>query len=348
MNNHDVYMKRCIHLAKKGLGKTYPNPLVGAVIICDKKVIGEGFHYESGKEHAEVIAIKSVKNKKLLKTSTLYVNLEPCSHFGKTPPCTNIIIEKKIPKVIIGVKDPHSIVNGSGIDHLRKSNIDVLVGVCIKDCLELNKRFFTFYKKKRPYIFLKFAKSLNGFMSSTEHKYNTPFYISNKYSLQKVHYRRTQEQSIIIGKNTVIKDNPNLDTRLVGNSSYPQIIILDKNLESLNYKLKLFNSKNYIWIYNIKENKKLKNIECIKVNKNNFLKNLLKDLYKRDIHSIIVEGGRLILDSFIYENFWDEAEVYIGNILIQDGILSPIIRGDLIDYYLISKDIFFRIKNNIK
>lgn len=343
--NTKIYIQRCLQLAKNGLGTTYPNPLVGAVIIWKSKIIGEGFHFQSGQPHAEVIAIQSVKNQILLQEATLYVNLEPCSHFGKTPPCVDLIIEKKIPKVIIGMKDPNLLVGGQGIKKLKLANIQVKTLINKKECIELNKRFITFHTKHRPYIFLKFAKSLDG-LFKLNHNKRYPFYISNKYSLQYVHYRRTQEQGILIGKNTAIQDNPRLDTRMVGNIIYPIRIILDRNLEIINhFNLNILNNLQKTWIFNTKKNKIFAKVECIKIDQKNFLRNVLYNLYKRNIQSIIVEGGISILKSFISENVWDEAEIYTGSFFIKQGIKAPSISGKLIERYKILEDEFIRIKN---
>lgn len=345
MFHHNTYIKRCIFLATKGLGLTYPNPLVGSIIIHNNTIIGEGFHFQSGKQHAEAIAIQSVKNPKLLLQSTLYVNLEPCTHFGKTSPCTDLIIKHNIPKVIIGIKDPNYIVYGKGIKKLENSGIKVITGICKSECYELNKRFLTFHKKKRPYIFLKFAKSLDGFLNSDYYNTTNPFYITNEYSLQKIHYRRTHEQAIIIGKNTAIYDNPKLDTRFIGNINLPIRIVLDRNLTTLNYELNLFKTNQKTWIYNIKKNQKFYNVQCIKLNPKKFLNNLINDLTKKNIQSIIIEGGKTILESFIKENLWDEAEIYIGSVIAKKGVKAPFLTGKLLEQYSILNDKFIRIQN---
>lgn len=345
MLNHKKYIKRCIYLATKGLGLTYPNPLVASIIIYNNKIIGEGIHFQAGEKHAEASAIQSIKNQKLLLKSTLYINLEPCTHFGKTSPCTDLIIKNNIPKVVIGIKDPNSIVYGKGITKLKKSGIEVISGICKAECYELNKRFITFHNKKRPYIFLKFTKSLDGFLNSNYHNQKTPFYISNEYTLQKIHYRRAQEQAIIIGKNTAIYDNPKLDTRFVGNINFPIRIVLDRNLETLNYSLNLFKTNQQTWIYNIKKNQQFCNVKCIQLNQENFLKNLINDLTKKNIQSIIIEGGKTILDLFIQENLWDEAEIYTGSIIAKKGKKAPFLTGKLIEQYSILNDNFIRIKN---
>lgn len=344
--NDKTYIQRCLQLAKNGLGTTYPNPLVGSVIVRANQIIGEGFHFQPGKSHAEVIAIQSVKDQTSLQESTLYVNLEPCSHFGKTPPCTDLIIRKKISKVVIGAQDPHLEVNGKGIKKLKSAGIQVKVGVCKEKCLELNKRFLAFHSKHRPYVFLKFTKSLDGLLNSDLHTKNTPFYISNEHALQQVHYRRTQEQAVLIGKNTAIKDNPKLNTRMVRNTFYPIRIVLDRSLEIINHNLNILKDNQKTWVYNTRSNKMLSNIECIQVEEKNFLQNVLNSLYKRNIQSIIVEGGKSILESFIKQNLWDEAEIYTGVILAKNGKKAPFLTGELIERFPILDNDFLRIKND--
>ena len=291
MNIHQKYMQRCLDLSSSGLGTTYPNPLVGSVIVHQDKIIGEGFHKKSGESHAEVFAIQSVKDKELLKNSTIYVSLEPCSHFGKTPPCANLIIQHQIPKVVIGMKDPFAQVNGQGIKKLQDAGIEVIESILEDKCREINKRFITFHEKKRPYIFLKFAKSFDGFLSSYLHQENKPLYLTNEYSLQHVHFRRTQEQAILIGKNTAIQDNPKLDCRKIEAKDNLIKIVIDSNLEILNHQLNLLNSNSKVLIFNHIKDLKTEHYECVKIKKNNFLENILEQLHQREIQSLIVEGG---------------------------------------------------------
>ncbi len=225
-------MQRCLDLAKNWLGATYPNPLVGSVIVCDDRIIGEGWHRKAGEPHAEVNAINSVKDQYLFSRSTLYVNLEPCSHYGKTPPCSDLIVKKNIKKVVIGSIDLNSKVNGKGIEHLKKSGCIVEVGVLEKECKELNKRFFTFHSKQRPYIILKWAETKDGYIyPSIKNKNNVkPTWISNIYSLQLVHKWRTEEQAILVGTKTVINDNPELNARHYYGKS-PIRVAIDRNLK---------------------------------------------------------------------------------------------------------------------
>ena len=210
MKIHENYIKRCLELAKNGLGTTYPNPLVGSVIVYNNEIIGEGWHRKSGEPHAEVNAINSVKDKSLLSKATIYVSLEPCSHYGKTPPCCDLIIKHKIPNVVVGTIDPNSKVSGSGIKRLQENGANVTVGVLEKECNELNKRFFTFHNKKRPYIILKWAESQDGFMAPLGKEKQEPVWISNTFSRQLVHKWRSEEQAILVGTNTVLDDNPKI------------------------------------------------------------------------------------------------------------------------------------------
>ena len=213
MTTDQRYMQRCLSLARKAIGYTYPNPLVGSVIVHEGKIIGEGWHAKAGEPHAEVNAIASVKDEKLLKESTLYVNLEPCAHFGKTPPCADLIIEKEIPKIVIGCVDINSKVAGKGIERLRQAGREVMVGVLEAECQALNARFFTFHAQQRPYIILKWAQTRDGFIAPLQQEQQKPVWISNAFSQQLTHLWRAQEGAILVGKHTVEKDNPSLTTR---------------------------------------------------------------------------------------------------------------------------------------
>ena len=213
MKIHEKYIRRCIELAKNGLGTTHPNPLVGSIIVYKDEIIGEGWHKKAGEPHAEVIAINSVKDKSLLPKATIYVSLEPCSHFGKTPPCCDLIIANIIPNVVIGTMDPFAKVAGNGIKKLVEAGKNVIVGILEDECNELNKRFFTFHNKKRPYIILKWAESLDGFIAPLTKVKKEPVWITNDYSRQLVHKWRSEEQAILVGTNTIIDDNPSLTTR---------------------------------------------------------------------------------------------------------------------------------------
>jgi diaminohydroxyphosphoribosylaminopyrimidine deaminase/5-amino-6-(5-phosphoribosylamino)uracil reductase len=320
---HEIYIQRCIQLAKNGLGTTYPNPMVGSVIVYNDTIIGEGWHQKAGEAHAEVNAINSVKDKSLLSKATIYVSLEPCSHFGKTPPCCDLIIKHKIPNVVVGTVDPNSKVAGTGIKRLVENGTNVTVGILEKECTELNKRFFTFHNKKRPYIILKWAESLDGFIAPLTKEKQEPVWISNAFSRQLVHKWRSEEQAILVGTKTVLDDNPKLDVR-DWQGENPIRIVLDRtgkitdNYFVKNKKTKtiviteqenLTASDNLIFesvIFDIQLTKKIADI-----------------LYKYGIQSVIIEGGKQTLQTFIDDNLWDEARVFIGDISLKEGIKAP-------------------------
>ncbi|MGO4905987.1 bifunctional diaminohydroxyphosphoribosylaminopyrimidine deaminase/5-amino-6-(5-phosphoribosylamino)uracil reductase RibD [Flavobacterium sp. W20_MBD1_R3] len=324
MKIHEKYIKRCIELAKNGLGTTYPNPLVGSVIVYDGKIIGEGWHQKAGEPHAEVNAVNSVKDKSLLKKATIYVSLEPCSHFGKTPPCCDLIIANKIPNVVIGTVDSNVKVAGNGIKKLMEAGTNVTVGVLEAECNELNKRFFTFHEKKRPYIILKWAESQDGFIAPLERSENKPVWITNPYSRQMVHKWRTEEQAILVGTQTVVDDNPKLNARdWYGND--PIRIVLDrsnripKNSHILDNQVKTMLFSEFRMGVE-KENVIFETIDF----KKNRAEQVLQSLYKQQIQSVIIEGGRQTLQTFIDANLWDEARIFIGNIQFETGIRAPV------------------------
>jgi|SRR5690625_642474 len=321
---HEKYMRRCIQLAKNGLGKTYPNPLVGSVIIWNDKIIGEGWHQQSGKPHAEVNAIRSVKNPEKLKDSTMYVSLEPCSHYGKTPPCSDLIIQHQIKKVVIGTTDPNPQVAGEGIKKLKAHGLRVETGILEEECKDLNKRFFTFQTQKRPYVILKWAQTQDGFIAPASQEIGKPIWISNAYSKQLVHKWRSEEQSILVGLNTALKDNPQLNTRLWEGEN-PTRILIDKDLKSLSYPdLHLLDQKIETIIFCKKPQKNQENLifEGIDFHKD-IPEQILARLYEHDLQSIIIEGGQKTLQAFIDANLWDEARVFTGSSYFKDGIKAP-------------------------
>ena len=324
MNAHKKYMARCIQLAKNGLGTTYPNPLVGSVIVYNDKIIGEGWHYQAGQPHAEVNAIGSVKDHSLLKEVTIYVSLEPCSHFGKTPPCSDLIIDKGIKKVVIGTIDTFAKVSGSGIQKLMNAGCDVVVGVMEKECLDLNKRFFTFYNKKRPYIILKWAETLDGYIAPNTSKKREPVWITNPYSQQLVHKWRSEEQAILAGSQTIISDNPKLTTRSWSGSS-PVRITIDRSGKIPKNSAILDNSVQTIIItsedHKGESHQKL-TYQTIN-NQSDTLSQICDILYKSGIQSVIIEGGSQTIQSFIDKNIWDEARVFSGNTTFGTGIKAP-------------------------
>ena len=319
-------MKRCIELANKGIGHVYQNPLVGSVIVYNGKIIGEGYHQNYGKAHAEVNAIANVKDKNFLPKSTLYVNLEPCAHFGKTPPCANLIIEHKIPKVVIGSIDSFSKVSGKGIDRMKNAGIEVEVGVLEKESRELNKRFFTFQEKKRPYIIIKWAESKDGYIAPKNQ--TEPFWMSSSESKKLVHKWRAEETAILVGRVTAEKDNPCLTVREVEGEN-PIRIVIDKNLK-LSNDLNLFNNNSKTIVFNAIKSGKNDTNNFIRIDFNILINNILSELYKLNIQSIIIEGGSKTLQSFIDENMWDEARIFTANKTLVEGVKAPTIEGGII------------------
>ncbi len=327
----EKYMQRCLELAQLGLGEASPNPMVGSVIVYEGKIIGEGYHHKAGEAHAEVNAINSVKDQALLKDSTIYVNLEPCAHHGKTPPCADLIIEKQIPRVVIGCVDTFAKVAGKGIEKLKNAGCDVKVGVLEQESIELNKRFFTFHEKKRPYIILKWAETLDGFIDVIRKPDDPiePHWITNDLAKKLVHKWRTDESAFMIGTNTAKNDNPRLTAR-DWNGRNPARIVLDRNL-SLDKKLHIFNNEATTIIFNTQKTEDAANLKFVKIDFDyNMLSNILGYLYQLEIQSIVIEGGRQLLTSFITQNLWDEARVFIGNKQFYEGTKAPELKGKLI------------------
>ncbi len=323
MTTHEKYMARCIQLAKNGLGTTYPNPLVGSVIVYNGKIIGEGWHQKAGEAHAEVNAINSVKDKSVLSKATIYVSLEPCSHFGKTPPCADLISHHKIPNVVIGTIDSFAKVAGNGIKKLMQSGSKITLGVLEKECKELNKRFFTFHEKKRPFIILKWAETEDGFIAPLEKDEKKPVWITNQYSRQLVHKWRTEEQGILVGTNTVLEDNPSLEARDYFGQNPTRIAFDRNNIINDSFQIKNQKTKTII----ITNNDILtKNINIIYKNTifDTFLiENLLKYLHSANTQSVIIEGGTQTIQSFIDKNLWDEARVFSNTNKFIIGIEAP-------------------------
>ncbi len=311
MNNHETYIKRCLEIAKNGLGTTRPNPMVGSVIIHNNSIIGEGYTSKYGENHAEVNAINSVSDKSLLKEATLYVTLEPCSHFGKTPPCSDLIIKHQIPNVVVGCIDDNVKVAGKGIEKLKNAGCNVIVGVLENKCKSHHKRFFTFHNKKRPYIILKWAETLDGFIAPETKDEQKPVWITNECSRQLVHKWRTEEQAILVGTNTVLNDNPSLTSRnWIGQN--PIRVVIDKD-NKLSKSYTVFNNEAETIIIN-------KNIIDFS---NHIAKQICGVLFQKNINSIIIEGGTKTLQTFIDENLWDEARIFTGNNSFNTGIKAP-------------------------
>ena len=317
----EKFIKRCFQLAKNGLGNVSPNPLVGCVLVTNEQIIGEGFHQQYGGLHAEPNAILNVKDSSLFPKSTLYVNLEPCSHHGKTPPCADLIIEKGIKNVVICNLDPNPMVAGNGINKLQNAGINVITGVLEKEGLELNRRFFTFMTKKRPYIILKWAQTLDGFMDIDRTANSSDYWITNNRLKTLVHKWRTEEDAIMVGTNTVQTDNPLLTARQ-WNGKNPTRIVIDNSLR-LDKNSAVFNSDAKTLVYTSKQEKSKDTIEYIQTDFSNLVPNMLNDLYQRGIQSVIVEGGKELLSSFISANLWDEARVLIGNKVFVKGLKAP-------------------------
>lgn len=314
----EIYIKRCLELAQKARGNTYPNPLVGSVIVYNGEIIGEGYHKKAGEPHAEINAINSVKNPELLKDSTIYVSLEPCSHFGKTPPCANKIIEIGFKKVVIGTLDSHEKVNGKGKKLIENAGIEVISGILDDECKELNKRFFTFHQKKRPFILLKWAESGDGFMD----KDYKPFQIGNPLTKQFVHQIRSEEHAILVGTNTALNDNPSLTTREVSGRN-PVRILIDFDLK-VPENFNVYNEEAPTLVLNSIKNSVEGNIQFIKIEKENFIENLMKALYEQQIQSVLIEGGRYTLQQFINSGIWDEAIIIKDeNLILENGTHAP-------------------------
>jgi diaminohydroxyphosphoribosylaminopyrimidine deaminase/5-amino-6-(5-phosphoribosylamino)uracil reductase len=344
MQQDEIYMKRCLELAALGLGKTYPNPMVGSVIVHGGKVIGEGWHKKAGEAHAEVNSVNSVVDKSLLKEATIYVNLEPCAHFGKTPPCASLIIKHKIPNVVIGCIDTFSKVSGKGVTMLKEAGVKVKVGVLEKECLESHKRFFTFHQKKRPYIILKWAETSDGFIAPLVQEEGKPFWITSPESKKLVHKWRTEEASILVGTNTAEKDNPALTARL-WNGCQPLRIVLDRTLR-LNDNLQVFDESIKTVVFTEKLKTSTSRTKYIQTDFSKLHENILNELYKRNIHSVIIEGGRETLQAFINESLWDEARVFVGEERLVNGILAPVLNTNPKSEERISKDILKLYCNN--
>ncbi len=320
----EKYMRRCISLALNGLQNTSPNPMVGAVIVCDGKIIGEGYHVRCGEAHAEVNAIRSVKDPALLKRSTIYVSLEPCSHYGKTPPCADLIIEKEIPRIVIGCEDPFAKVAGRGIEKLRNAGREVIVGVLEKECRHLIRRFITFHTNKRPYIILKWAESADGFIDK-ERTNGQPIILSTPLTSMLVHKRRAESNAIIVGTRTARLDNPSLTVRNWYGQN-PVRIALDRDL-TLSPTLHFFDGSVPTLILTAHQRVQSEQTEYITLNyKTNIIPQLMEILYKRNLQSLLVEGGQQLLQTFIDEDLWDEAFVEVSTTQLSTGIKAPHIK----------------------
>ena len=342
MTQDEIYMKRCIQLAKLGAAWVAPNPMVGAVLVHQDRIIGEGYHENYGSAHAEVNCIASVKpeDENLIPESTLYVSLEPCAHFGKTPPCSNLIISKKIPRVVIGCKDPFGLVDGKGIDRLKEAEIELTVGVLEEECRQLNKRFFCFFEKFRPYIILKWAQSADRQLAGGRKR----VYISNQESNRLVHRWRAEQMAVLVGTNTALFDDPELTARDWPGRN-PLRIVVDLSLR-LPYSLKLLNGVHNTVVINQLRDEDHVNLRYYRIDpKQSFTKQLIRALRELKVQSLLVEGGSQMLQTFINEGAWDEARVITNPKLhIGPGIAAPSLKEaalkahahageDIIHYY---------------
>lgn len=320
------YIQRALQIGKNGLGQTRPNPMVGSVIVVNNRIIGEGYTSKYGGNHAEVNAINSVINKSLLKQATIYVTLEPCSHYGKTPPCSDLIIHHQIPNIVIGCVDDNPEVAGKGIKKLLDAGRNVKVGVLETECKAHHKRFFTFHNKKRPYIILKWAESVDGFIAPKNRYQLQPVWITNPISRQLVHKWRAEEQAILVGTNTVIMDNPSLTVR-DWTGSNPTRVVLDKN-NLLSNDYTIFNTQAETLTF-----------------KEQSVTAICDYLFKNNINSVIIEGGSKTLQAFIDKNLWDEARVFKGDILFSEGVSAPNFKGKLIEKHSVLDDKLFIYSN---
>lgn len=323
MTDHKQHMKRCLELAGKGFGKVAPNPMVGCVIVHNGQIIAEGYHQQSGGPHAEVEAINNVLNLSLLEDSTLYVNLEPCSHHGKTPPCADLIIEKKIPYVVMACQDPNPLVAGKGIAKLMHAGIDVKIGVEEEAALFLNRRFITSMKKKRPYIILKWAQSEDGLIDHVRSAgQEGPAGISSEESLILSHTWRTQESAILVGTNTVLADDPQLTARLVQGKN-PVRVTFDRR-ERIPSTAKILDGLAPTIVFNADKNYTSEWAEYVRIDfEEDTLHHAMAELHHRNLQSVLVEGGAAILNQFIKAGLWDEARVVCSRKYLDQGIAAP-------------------------
>ncbi|TKC57722.1 bifunctional diaminohydroxyphosphoribosylaminopyrimidine deaminase/5-amino-6-(5-phosphoribosylamino)uracil reductase RibD [Pedobacter hiemivivus] len=337
----ELYMQRCLELASLGMGNVSPNPLVGCVIVSDGKIIGEGYHEKFGEAHAEVNAIKSVTEKygdqaaALLANATAYVSLEPCAHFGKTPPCADLLVKHRLKRVVIGNKDPFEGVDGKGIEKLKNAGIEVVSGVLEAECSKLNRRFFTRIRKQRPYIILKWATTANGYFAPEN---SVQEWISGPMAKTLVHKWRTEEDAILIGKRTAIVDNPKLNAR-AWEGKNPLRILIDRNLQ-VPQSNHIYNGLAKTVIFNEHKTEVHNNIHYIQMEDMQYYlpQKIAFQLYLMDIQSVIIEGGANILHQFIDGNLWDEARVFTASKIWRAGVRAPQINGYIADQFTLNND----------
>ncbi len=336
----EIYMQRALQLAQKGLGSVSPNPMVGCVIVYNDEIIGEGFHEKYGGPHAEVNAINSVKDQSLLKESEVYVNLEPCSHYGKTPPCADLLVEKSVKKVVIANIDPFEKVSGNGVTKLKNAGIEVEIGLLEQQGALLNKRFFTAIQEKRPYIILKWAQTKDGFIARANFDSK---WISDERSRKIVHKWRSEEDAILVGTNTAKYDNPKLNVR-DWEGRNPVRVVIDKQLK-LSEDLNLFDRTQRTIVFNSVDSKSSKNLEYVKISDASFEEDLLEALCQLQIQSLIIEGGAATLASFIKKGLWDESRIFKSETTFGEGINAPAIEGTLLSSEQLVNDKLEIIKN---
>lgn len=321
--NDIFFMQRCLQLAALGKGSVAPNPMVGAVLVYNNRIIGEGYHEQYGNNHAEVNCINSVANveKHLIENATLYVSLEPCNHFGKTPPCTNLILQHKIKKVVIGCADSFEKVNGAGIKKLRDNGVDVTTNILAEECKTINKRFFVFHEEKKPYIILKWAQTANNKIALHN---NERLFITNEFTNQLVHKWRSEEQAIMVGTTTAFKDNPQLNNRF-WNGRNPVRLLIDKDLK-LPADLHLFNQQQKTIVFNQVKQEEKNNLLLQKINNVYDVNEIANTCYELNIQSILIEGGAKLLQSFINAGLWNEARIITNEFLfVEDGLAAPVL-----------------------
>lgn len=334
MNLHEKFINRCIEISKFGVRAAMPNPSVGAVVVCDDTIIGEGYTSKYGGNHAEVNAINSVIDKSLLSKSTIYVSLEPCSHFGKTPPCADLIIDSNIPNIIIGCLDSNEKVAGNGVKKLRDAGRNVIVGILEKECMASNKRFFSFHEKKRPYIILKWAESQDGYISPITKIEKKPLWITNEISRQLVHKWRTEEHAILVGTQTVLDDNPQLTARnWVGQNPIRIVLNLNNRIPASSFVFDNAAETLMITKDNINPT-------------NNLAQEICDILYQKNIQSVIIEGGQKTLQTFIDANIWDEARIFKGKNIFENGTKAPLLIGNLLEKKTILDDELMIFRND--
>lgn len=323
MTKDEKYIRRCIQLARNGMCNAAPNPMVGAVIVHNDRIIGEGYHARCGEGHAEVNAIRSVKDESLLQESTIYVSLEPCSHYGKTPPCADLIIRKGIPRVVVGCVDPFSLVSGRGIQKLKDAGIDVKVGVLEAECRQLIKRFVTFNTQQRPYITLKWAESADGFIDINREE-GQPVVLSTPITSMYVHKQRAEHHAILVGRRTALLDNPSLTTRNWYGKN-PVRLVIDKEL-TLPTSLKLFDGSAPTWVFTAQDKASTSQVTYFKLDfSRSILPQILQKLYENKLQALLVEGGSRLLQSFIDEGLWDEIYTEHSAKVLENGVKGPVI-----------------------